>query len=266
MKKSILFLVSTISCSALLSQAWTYNKGESAFDGNYRTASVVGSSTDATYNRPLFVINNFENSVHFNVYLSNVGYFCDNVTLSIKFDNDPIIYKCDPNVSNKQGIASIESAYYYEDAKKKFVSKHELLEMMMKANFMYLRNSDDCDQSDLKFSLSGSTAAIKYVYGENLQKIEQALRKNAVKEETEKLKTEWVKSLNHGELIFLKKNPSSKYLAIFNEPDFGSGIKHKFYENDTARFLGTNGAFVNINYKDSIKGWIDQRWLFPLEN
>lgn len=88
MKKLLIFLLIPFIS---LAQSWTYKKGGNAFDGEFKTSSVLGKGSEFPYNKPSLVINKFENDEQINFYLSGAGYFQDNTGISIKwvFDNEP---------------------------------------------------------------------------------------------------------------------------------------------------------------------------------
>ena len=88
MKKLIIILLIPF---ITLAQSWTYKEGGNAFDGKYKTSSVLGKGSDFPYNKPSLVINKFDNDEQINFYLSGAGYFQDNTGISIKwvFDNEP---------------------------------------------------------------------------------------------------------------------------------------------------------------------------------
>jgi len=255
--KLLLFGLSIFIFQFVNSQSWTHESGESTFDGNYRTSSVRGTSTDGTYKRPLFVVNNFDNSTSFNIYLTNVGYFCDNVTVKIRFDKDPITYTGKLRASNKQEIASFDDIHYFDD-KIGLVElvKFEFLALVMRFSNMHIRLSDDCDQTDLQFSLSGSTKAIKYVYGPNADKIDENIAKRAETKAKKEYEIVWRKNLSEGDSLLVKLNPGGKYVPIYSDPTFRSTKLYKIVEDDTAIFILNKDDMTQIIYNDTIKGWI----------
>ena len=55
-KESALLITLTLTA-----QSWTFSKGGNAFDGTYKTSSVVGKGTEYPYKTPILVINKFDN-------------------------------------------------------------------------------------------------------------------------------------------------------------------------------------------------------------
>lgn len=84
------------------SQAWTYKHGGNAFDGEYKTSSIIGVGYEFPYKNPLFVINVFNGEVTKpNIYLSMVpSGICDNNRVLIKFDDKDKIYQPRVTISN----------------------------------------------------------------------------------------------------------------------------------------------------------------------
>lgn len=161
-KLLIILLIPLIS----LAQSWTYEKGGNAFDGKYKTSSVLGKGSEFPYNKPSLVINKFENDEQINFYLSGAGYFQDNTGIGIKwvFDNEPntIYSSYSWSLSNDGKIIFFnrfnnpkENATKLEDI--------DIIEKLTTASRVQLRVSDDYGTNDLIFSLSGSSKAISFV-------------------------------------------------------------------------------------------------------
>ena len=73
MKKNCLLLVLlSFSITSLFSQ-WNFKKGETDFDGSYKTSSVFGYGGSFPYQKPLFVINKFDDGTP-NIYITGAGY------------------------------------------------------------------------------------------------------------------------------------------------------------------------------------------------
>jgi len=76
-------------------QSWTYKQGEDAFDGKYKTSSIIGKGYEFPYTKPLFVINVYRGETdNPNIYITEVpSATCDNNKVLIKFDNDDYIFR-----------------------------------------------------------------------------------------------------------------------------------------------------------------------------
>ena len=180
MKQTLFFtaFLLTLLSQDLVGQAWKYESGEDPFTGKFRNASVVGTSTNRTYDSPVFVVNNFDNSTTFNIYISNIGYFCDNLKISFKFDNNDDLFWSPASEDNKQNVAFISTIYKGDsNSGDKQFGKFEFLELLQTHSKMYVRIEDDCDFARADFSLSGSTKAIQFVYGDKAKIINDRLEK-----------------------------------------------------------------------------------------
>jgi len=126
MKKFLIHLSALLISANSFSQIWTYNKGETPFDGTYKTSSVEGIGYEFPYKEPLFVINIFRGEISDpNIYITRVPYAgCANNQILIKFDNDDKIYR--PTVSaskdNEQWFMDFYSGYItIKDSIKKII-------------------------------------------------------------------------------------------------------------------------------------------------
>lgn len=145
-----------------IGQTWSYSSGGNDFDGKYRTSSVVGTGTDYPYDSPRLVVNFFENTEQINFYIADAGYFPSNSNTSVKF-----------SFSNEKGtIYKSKSLSYSSDRGTVFlgdffspnnIKKFEIFQKLMSASYVNVRISNDYGRNDLKFSLKGSSKAIKYV-------------------------------------------------------------------------------------------------------
>jgi hypothetical protein len=163
MKKLILILLIPF---ITLAQSWTYKEGGNAFDGKYKTSSVLGKGSEFPYNKPSLVINKFDNDEQINFYLNGAGYFQDNTGLSIKwvFDNEPdtIYSSYSWSLSNDGKIIFFNRFNNpLEDATK--LEDIDIIEKLTTASKVQLRVSDDYGSNNLIFSLSGSSKAISFV-------------------------------------------------------------------------------------------------------
>lgn len=252
----------TILCSVFIiisffepccSQAWTYSKGGDPFDGEFRTSSVIGSSDDITYKTPIFVVNNFNNTEKFNVYLGSIGFVCDNLKLKIKFDGDDVLYYANVSSENKKETIFFQNIYFYSEQKNIILlSKFEFLDLIKKGTKMYFRIEDDCDITNCEFLLSGSTKAINYVYGDKLSKIEKGLK--AMRDRGE---------IQPGPALMMK-SPESKYMAIHEFEHNRGKVLARITETVTVEIISIGESEFQIITKDGITGWCNKNYIFPL--
>jgi len=160
MKKLLLILL----CLPMIGfgQSWRYSSGGNDFDGKYRTSSVVGTGDDYPYNSPRLVINYFEENNKINFYISDAGYYpsSSNTQVMLSFNNEKgIIYK-----SLSLGYSSDrESVFLDGNFSPNHISPFKIFQKLMEASYVNIRIKNDYGQNDMRFSLSGSTKAIKYV-------------------------------------------------------------------------------------------------------
>ena len=219
MKIKISLTFTLILFSALTYSQWKKSGKNDVFDGNYRSAMVVGSGGRFPYNKPILVVNYFEKSDNLNIYIDNAGYSgCSNKVIYLKFDNDETIYRSTSisTDANKEAWF-IETGNYSTLANQKFFDYDlQLLEKLKKHNTLDIRMRSDCGESDNKFKLSGSTSAINYVLelrkkGDKKRKklIEEQLIKKRIKDSIEKRKSD---SIYKAGLDFIKKAENRKLL------------------------------------------------------
>ena len=161
MKKlfTILFLLYSTR-SFCQTDKWKYSKGSSDFDGEYRTATIVGTGGEFPYANPLFVVNRFNNDLTPNVYITKAGYAgCANTVAYFKFNNDDTVYLMEVTTNNESDVWFIKYASYEDEPL--YVS--DLIKKMSEASYMSVRLRSDCGQTDYRFSLNGSTKALKFV-------------------------------------------------------------------------------------------------------
>lgn len=161
MKKSVLLFIFILLLSNInFGQKWTYSSGGNVFDGQYKTSSIVGTGGEFPYNNPVFVVNLFENE-QLNVYLSDAGFAgCDNKVAYIKFDNSEELLTFEITTNQNQDIWFLKANSREKEAS---ISIIDLLEKIKGHKTMYIRLYSDCNQSDYKFSLTGSSMAINFV-------------------------------------------------------------------------------------------------------
>ena len=160
MKKLLLILL----CLPMIGfgQSWTFNSGGNDFDGKYKTSSVVGTGTDYPYDSPRLVINFFEDTEQINFYIADAGYFSSssNTSVQLSFSNEKgTIYK-----SNSLSYSSDRKSVFLGDYfSPNNIKRFEIFQKLMAASYVNIRISNDYGKNDLKFSLKGSSRAIKFV-------------------------------------------------------------------------------------------------------
>ena len=160
MKKLLLILL----CLPMIGfgQSWRYSSGGNDFDGKYRISSVVGTGDDYPYNSPSLVINYFEEDNKINFYISDAGYYpsSSNTQVMLSFNNEKgIIYK-----SLSLGYSSDRKSVFLDgNFSPNYLRPFQIFQKLMEASYVNIRIKNDYGQNDMRFSLSGSTKAIKYV-------------------------------------------------------------------------------------------------------
>ena len=217
MKKLLLILL----CLPFIGfgQSWQYSSGGNDFDGTYRTSSVTGSGNDYPYNSPTLVINYFKKDNQINFYISNAGYYTSssNTQVMLSFNNEKgNIYKSMGASSSADGKMVFLGSYF--DGSYFDVSRLDIFKKLMDASYVNIRISNDYGQNDIRFSLSGSTKAIKYVIP-NLNKLiiaeEESLRIDFERYEIEsEIEIEDTESDEDDEEVFM---------VVENMPEFPGG-------------------------------------------
>lgn len=156
----LLFVLFTLNLNA---QSWKKSSGGNAFDGKYKSAFVVGKGTDYPYNKPLLVINVYnENSLNF--FISSAGYFQSESDIDIYwiFSNEPnTIYSTeDFTISDDKKTIFLQS---FEDPKGDFYMRMDFIKKLKSASKVDVRIKDKYGKNDISFKLNGSTNAINYV-------------------------------------------------------------------------------------------------------
>jgi CTP-dependent riboflavin kinase len=164
MKKLLLILL----CVPLIGfgQTWKYRSGENDFDGKYRTAYVIGTGNDWPYDSPQLVVNYWEDNKNLNLYISKAGYFNSGsgTTVYFSFSNEnEMVYVCDDLSYSTDNEEVFMDNFYLRDNYNEEFDKIEIIEKLMNASYVNIRISNDYGQNTMKFSLRGSTKAIKFV-------------------------------------------------------------------------------------------------------
>lgn len=184
MKKNCLLLVLlSFSITSLFSQ-WTFKKGETDFDGSYKTSSVFGYGGSFPYQKPLFVINKFDDGTP-NIYITGAGYSgCDGKQILFKFKGDDSVYK---TTSVSEGR---ENESWFIDSFEN-LEIIEFFNLLKKNSLMSVRLLSDCSKKDYKFSLKGSTKALNFVIGEDyFENYKKKKQKELIRLKNESLEVE----------------------------------------------------------------------------
>jgi len=143
-------------------QSWRYSSQGNDFDGNYKICSVVGTGNDYPYNSPKLVICYTEKSNEIDFYISDAGYYTanSNTQVMLSFNNEKgIIYK-----SLSLGYSSDRESVFLDGNFSPNNSRpFQIFQKLMEASYVNIRIKNDYGQNDMRFSLSGSAKAIKYV-------------------------------------------------------------------------------------------------------
>jgi hypothetical protein len=247
MKKLLLLLLFIPLAS--FSQEWDFSIGKNDFDGEYRTASVTGKGTDFPYNKPILVVNKYENENDFNFYVSNAGVFQSDLSTRAKwvFDNEPeTIYSTyDLSISNDGKVIFFN---IFNDPKIEGklgnTTKIELIEKLLYSNKVSLRVESKFDSNDIIFSLKGSTRAINSVLGkENIKLLLEKPKQEKLKLKMEKEKELSLMKSNEAVLKKLLSTADSEMLT-------SKSIENLKLQLEKDLGLGTRISLAtNLNYK-----------------
>ena len=178
MKKLLLLLL----CVPLIGmgQTWNYRSDGNDFDGKYRTSYVTGTGDDWPYDSPQLVVNYWEENERLNLYIAKSGYFTSGsgTTVYFSFNNEnEMIYVCDDLSYSTDNEEVFIDDFYLRDNDNEEFDKIEIIEKLMNASYVNIRIKNDYGQNDMKFSLKGSTKAIKFV----IPDIESRLKESEIK-------------------------------------------------------------------------------------
>lgn len=263
MKRSLTIISYFFIAFTVKSQVWTYSKGGNAFDGEYRSSEIIGISDNRTYDRPLFAVNFSENSRTYNLYIGKVGFFCDNVRVRFAFDESKQVYIGDLKVSNKQEVVFLTSFHYFDKSNDRIeFNIFQFLELVMKSNTMHVRLEDDCDIKNMDFSLSGSSKAITYVYGDQAEKIEKTLNIFAERREKDRKELELKSKYTSGPAVLDLKG---ERIILWDRPFPPEAKSVALLTNDdTVEILNMQEKYFQIMTKDSLTGWCHYKFVAPL--
>jgi hypothetical protein len=205
--KKLLFILLLLFTSISYSQSWKYNTFESDFDGSYKLARVYGTGGEFPYKNPDLVVLRYSTG-SINIYISGAGYSgCDNKKVKFKFNNDDEIY-----TTSSVGGGTNNDSWFINSMND--ISERQLLEKFTKHNSVSVRLISNCSSKDYKFSLSGSTKALKFVLGEKmireiskeileLKELEEKKRKEIL--ELKELEEKKLKEYKINNSLFIKK-------------------------------------------------------------
>ena len=152
MKKLILLL--TLIPFISFGQGWTSSEGGSAFDGKYKTSSVVGKGTNFPYTKPVLVVNKFDGE-KLNFYISGGGYFQEKTSIGVLwvFDNEPdTIYSTYDWSISDDGKILFFSEFNNPDGSGK-LKPVDIIEKLTLANKVTVRMKDKFGSNDIVFLL-----------------------------------------------------------------------------------------------------------------
>ena len=252
MKKVLLIAIGLLLSLNLSAQKWNISSNTSAFDGAYKAAGIKGIGYEFPYKAPSFRINYFEKDNDWNMYITNAGSaVCDNKKVKIKF-----------NLSDK-----IHTFYASTNADKDvwFITPDfELINLMKSNSIMHVRLISDCGQNDFKFSLSGSSKAINFVF----KKIIPILKIKDKKDKLE-LKASLTKkdSLNKILAIELIKLDSIKMvkkrfkLTMLNKLDSINASNHLNLQIVLLRYKQAN-IYTTCDFENISRDYLDREDLY----
>ncbi len=225
MKKALLLLM--ILPMIGFGQTWKYSSDRNDFDGQYKTASVKGSGSDYAYNAPSLVINSFETS-GINFYISDAGQYLygSNTEILLSFNNEKgnvysatdiswagdNVFMGDIYTVTRDGIAEEES-----------LTRLQIFKKLMTASYLNISIRNNYEQNDMKFSLSRSTNAIKYVIPDFDQLM---IDEEKIKEEDEEGGwNKYIRSNDHSVLKTIFNDDNDYFITVDNMPEFPGGDK-----------------------------------------
>lgn len=146
-------------------QVWVFEEGGNPFDGQYRTAQITANNGEFPYHESKLVVNIFNNK-KVNVYITESGYYNSTSELEVlwAFDNEPnVIYGSRYNGISAGGKTIFFEGIYTSNPYKEY-SKFDLIEKLKSSTKVSVRLRDPYGKNDVSYSLSGSTAAIGFVF------------------------------------------------------------------------------------------------------
>lgn len=229
-----------------LSQTWKYNSVSNDFEGKYKTASIKGNGSDYAYDNPSLVINSFENS-GINFYISNAGQYIygSNTRIILSFNNEKSRIYSAVDISwagDNVFMGNIFTSSFNGIMQEEKLTRLQIFKKIMNASYLHISIRNRNEQNDMKFSLSRSTQAIKYVipdFDKLIADKNTTQFKNDLNEEGEI----WKKYVSQNENQVLKRiisDDKQYFLTVDNMPKFPGGESElKNYINSKMRYPKT---------------------------
>ena len=189
MKKLLLLLL----CVPFIGfgQTWKYRSGGNDFDGKYRTAYVTGTGNDWPYDSPQLVVNYWEDSKRLNLYIAEAGYYTydSGTRVYFSFSNEnEMVYVCNDLSYSSDNEEVFMGNFYLRDNYNEKFDKIEIIKKLMNASYVNIRISNDYGKNTMKFSLRGSTKAIKFVIPDIERRLISEFEMKKIEEEVIKIK------------------------------------------------------------------------------
>ncbi|MEB8328651.1 hypothetical protein OO009_04725 [Flavobacteriaceae bacterium KMM 6897] len=155
MNKSFIFL---FLFPVFLIAQWKTTSDSNKFDGDYKSAFVVGEGDKLPYTKPSFGIKNFDSKEPM-IFLINVGYTgCLNNILMFSFNDSDEVFR----TSNVDVNLNNDAIFINEFNNLSVLNFIELLKTRSK---LFIRYKSSCGSEDFEFGLSGSSKAIDFAAG-----------------------------------------------------------------------------------------------------
>jgi hypothetical protein len=197
--KKILLITFLSFYGLIYSQKWEFKTGGNSFDGKYSSALIKGVGTDFPYNKPVMVVNLF-NDESLNFYISGSGYFQDEEDMEILLvfdENTDELYRARDFSISKDGRTIFFSRFQNVSSLELF-NNLEFFEKLKIHNKIEIRVNDIYGKNDMRFSLIGSTYALEKVISKTYLNKKQQLENEILeaKAELEMLNAELEKKLD----------------------------------------------------------------------
>jgi hypothetical protein len=246
----IIMILALITSNVLFAQTWSFESGGNAFDGKYKTASIIGKGNDYPYDKPLLVIN-FYNEESLNFYIADAGYYqsLSDIEILWVFNNEPnVLYKSyDFSISEDGKILFLDDFKNSETGE--LLYKLEFIEKLKSASRVDVRIENKYGKNDIVFSLNGSTKGIDFVISKKYKE-EQIAYYNELKriaqEELEKNG-----KINAKVYMLLYKagiNDDKELTGIFEKIEYDCDLYDiKMSNIDSLNIKVDNYSFANID-------------------
>ena len=156
-----IFALIILSNTLIIHSQWKTESGDNPFDGQYKSCHVIGEGGSYPFNKPKLEIIRYGDDFP-SIYITDIGYTgCLRNTIRIKFNDDESVLMCDSVSSDLNNEALIIN--YFNN-----VGIEDFLKTLLVKNTMYIRVVNSCGIADYKFTLNGSSKALKYALGDFL--------------------------------------------------------------------------------------------------